>query len=220
MKILYSDKDIVVCEKEPGVLSQSDGNEKVDMLSLLSEHFGETIYPVHRLDRNTGGVMVYAKTEKAAGKLSELIQNKDAFIKEYLAVTEGIPEEKGEMRDLLYKSARDNKAYIVKKARKGVKEALSEYERISSSETEKGVLSLVKVRLYTGRFHQIRVQFASRKMPLAGDGKYGSKDNGCSVALWSHRIAFRHPFTGEKMDFTSYPGNEYPWNLFEIKKQM
>lgn len=220
MKILYSDKDIVVCEKEPGVLSQSDGNEKVDMLSLLSEHFGETIYPVHRLDRNTGGVMVYAKTEKAAGKLSELIQNKDAFIKEYLAVTEGKPEEKGEMRDLLYKSARDNKAYIVKKARKGVKEALSEYERISSSETEKGVLSLVKVRLFTGRFHQIRVQFASRKMPLAGDGKYGSKDNACSVALWSHRLAFRHPFTGEKMDFISYPGIEYPWNLFEIKKQM
>ncbi len=220
MEILYSDNDLVVCVKEPGVLSQSDGNGNGDMVSLLSNHFGTEIYPVHRLDRNTGGVMVFAKSEKAAGKLSELIQNKDAFVKEYLAITEGKPDESGEMKDLLYKSARDNKAYIVKKARKGVKEALSEYKLIECRKTEKGVLSLVNVRLYTGRFHQIRVQFASRKMPLAGDGKYGSKDNGCEVALWSHRIAFRHPFNGKEMDFISNPKNEYPWNLFEIKKQM
>ncbi len=216
MEILYSDEYMVVCVKPAGIISQGDGKGTEDMISILSEELDSEIFPVHRLDRNTGGVMVYAKTEKAAGKLSELIQNKDAFIKEYLAVIEGKTDENGQMKDLLYKSAKDNKAYIVKKMRKGVKEALSEYRLIDFRETEKGVLSLVNVRLFTGRFHQIRVQFASRKMPLAGDGKYGSKDNGCSVALWSHRLAFRHPFTGENLDFISKPKDEYPWNLFEI----
>ena len=215
MDILYSDNHLVICVKPSGVLSQGDGSNDADMVTLLSEHFNTTIYPVHRLDRNTGGIMVFAKNERAAGKLSELIQNKDCFIKEYLAVAEGKTEEKGEMNDLLYKSTKDNKAYIVKKERKGVKKALSEFWTKETVETEKGSRSLVLVRLYTGRFHQIRVQFASRKMPLAGDGKYGSKDNGCEVALWSHRIAFEHPFTGEKMDFLSKPEAAYPWNLFK-----
>lgn len=220
MEILYSDEHIVICVKPAGILSQGDEKGRENMISLLSKEFSSEIYPVHRLDRNTGGVMVYAKSAKAAAKMSSVIEDKDAFLKEYLAVIEGIPENEGELKDLLYKSVRDNKAYVVKKARKGVKEALLHYNLKETAKKDKKSLSLVLVHLFTGRFHQIRVQFASRKMPLAGDGKYGSKDNGCSVALWSHRIAFRHPFTGKEMDFISLPDNEYPWDLFDSIKPM
>lgn len=220
MEILYSDEHIVVCAKPVGILSQGDEKGSENMISLLSKELSSDIYPVHRLDRNTGGVMVYAKSAKAAAKMSAVIENKDEFLKEYLAVVEGIPENEGEVKDLLYKSARDNKAYVVKKARKGVKEAFLSYKLKETARKDERPLSLILVRLFTGRFHQIRVQFASRKMPLAGDGKYGSRDNGCELALWSHRIAFRHPFSGEKMNFISYPGNEYPWNLFDSIKPM
>ena len=220
MEILYSDEHIVVCAKPVGTLSQGDEKGSENMISLLSKELSSDIYPVHRLDRNTGGVMVYAKSAKAAAKMSAVIENKDEFLKEYLAVVEGIPENEGEFKDLLYKSARDNKAYVVKKVRKGVKEALLHYNLIETAKKDKKSLSLVLVRLFTGRFHQIRVQFASRKMPLAGDGKYGSRDNGCELALWSHRIAFRHPFAGKEMDFISLPDNEYPWDLFDSIKPM
>ncbi len=215
MEILYNDEYIVAAQKAPGILSQGDEKGSENMISLLSVQLQSTIYPIHRLDRNVGGVMVFAKTKDMAGKMSTLVSDKDSFEKEYLALVEGETDKEGTFRDLIYKSAKENKAFIVKKERKGVKEGILDYRRVSFTENNSKPLSLVKINLKTGRFHQIRVQFASRKMPLLGDGKYGSRDNKCDVALWSHRISFTHPKTGEKLSFTSLPDiNEYPWNLF------
>lgn len=216
MKILYSDEHIVVCEKDVGILSQADKKGSENMISLLKDKLSCDIYLIHRLDRNVGGVMVFAKTKASAGKMTELISDKEKFLKEYLAVAQGETEESGIYKDLIFKSTKDNKAYIVKKERKGVKEGTLDFKRLDVEETPSGPFSLVKVKLHTGRFHQIRVQFAERKTPLAGDGKYGSKDNKCDVALWSHCIGFKHPFTGENLLFTSSPDTEkYPWNLFK-----
>ncbi len=209
MEFLYSDKHMVVCIKKPGILSQGDEFNGENMVSLLKNELNEDIYPVHRLDRNVGGVMVFAKTKEAAKKLSDIISDKDKFTKEYLAVIHGEAEETETLRDLIYKSSRENKAFVVKKERKGVKEGVLEYLRVNTVKTPKGTYSLLRIRLHTGRFHQIRVQFASRKKPLVGDGKYGSKDNKCDVALWSYHIAF------DQKSFKSTPNTDvYPWNLF------
>ncbi len=215
MELLYSDKYMVICIKEPGILSQGDEKGGENMISLLKNESDGDIYPVHRLDRNVGGVMVFAKTKEAAKKLSEIISDKEKFTKEYLAIVHGETEKSGTYKDLIYKSARESKAFVVKKERKGVKEGVLEFTRINTKETPSGIYSLLKVKLHTGRFHQIRVQFASRKHPLAGDGKYGSRDNKCDVALWSYKIGFMHPETKEELKFISLPCVEsYPWDLF------
>ncbi len=171
------------------------------MVSLLSAHCNNQVYPLHRLDREVGGVMVYAKTKKAAANLSrDIAEHK--FIKEYIALIHGKPEsDSGEMRDLLFKDSRKNKSFVVKRQRKGVKEALLEYSLLETD----GDFSTVLVRLHTGRTHQIRVQFASRKMPLKGDKKYGAKDESRNIGLWSFRITFNHPVTGEKLSFSEPP---------------
>lgn len=202
MEILFEDNDILVCIKPQGIVSQSD--EKCEsMITLLQEHTGNTVYPLHRLDREVGGVMVYAKNHFAASVLSkDIAQHK--FKKEYMALVHGKPEETcGEMRDLLFKDSRKNKSYVVKRIRKGVKEALLEYYVINS----KDGLSLVKVLLHTGRTHQIRVQFASRKMSLAGDKKYGADDDFKNIGLWSYKITFNHPKTKQTLEFEKTPQN-------------
>ena len=206
--ILFENDEIVACVKPVGVPSQKDGAE--DMVSLLTRLCGKKIYPVHRLDTAVGGTMVFAKSSKAAAKLSGLIAD-GRFCKEYLAVIEGVPEEKeGRFEDLLFKDSRKNKSFVVKRERKGVRKAVLDYRVVSVS----GGRSLVRVKLGTGRSHQIRVQFASRKMPLCGDGKYGSRDNGCTVALWSENVGFETD--GESFLFKSRPDfSEYPWNLFK-----
>ncbi len=216
MKVLFEDKFIIICEKPANVLSEPGDGE--DIVSLAAAHVSKPCYLVHRLDRNTGGAIVLSKMQKATGRLSEAIQKRE-FEKEYLAVIKGVPEEpEGVFEDLLFKDSAKNKSYVVKRPRKGVKEASLDYKVLATAQhPEHGVISLVLVHLHTGRTHQVRVQFASRKMPLLGDGKYGSRDNKCDTALWSHRLAFKHPITEEWVEVKSYPPREYPWNLFQIE---
>ncbi len=204
MEILFEDGQIAVIVKPAGMASQLTprGN---DCVTALRAHTGGEIFAVHRLDTPTTGVMVYAKTKKAAAFLSKEIAE-GRFQKEYLALVHGRPEDpSGNMEDWLFKDAR-NKTYVVKRERKGVKKAILSYETLQTRADETyGTLSLVRIRLQTGRTHQIRVQFASRKMPVLGDGKYGAKDNAPFLGLACCRLTFRHPATGEEMTFTHMP---------------
>ena len=220
MKILYEDKYLLVCEKPVGVESQVSSKNKCDMPTLLSEYRrgkGEDGYigVVHRLDTATGGAMIYSKREDMTGKLSALVQSGD-YKKVYLAVVHGDPaEQSGEMRDLLYHDKMRNKSFVCDKKRRGVKEAILNYRVLGTVVADDGEKrSLVEIDLVTGRTHQIRVQFASRKMPLVGDGKYGSRDNKATCALWSYKVRFTHPVTKKTIVCESSPNGEYPWNQF------
>lgn len=220
MKILYEDKYLLVCEKPVGVESQRSSKGGEDMLTLLENYRkdkGEDAYVglVHRLDTATGGAMIYSKRADMTGKLSALVQSEE-YKKTYLAIVHGKPEESaGEMCDLLFHDKTKNKSYVCDKRRAGVKEAILNYRVLSTAPKEDGNLySLVEIELITGRTHQIRVQFASRKMPLVGDGKYGSRDNKAGMALWSHKVEFIHPQTKKQVAAESDPPESYPWNLF------
>ncbi len=224
MMVLFEDKYLIVCEKPVGVESQVSGRGKEDMITLLSRYRvekGEDTYVglVHRLDTTTGGAMIYSKREDMTGKLSALLQSGD-YKKTYFAVVHGAPEEReGELRDLIYHDKQKNKSFVVAKKRAGVKEGLARYRCLESVTLDNGeIMSLVKVELITGRTHQIRIQFASRGMPLVGDGKYGSRDNKAKCALWSHRVEFIHPVTKKEIEAWSFPIEMYPWNMFKIKK--
>lgn len=207
-EILYADAAVAVVVKPAGVLSQGDAENA--MPALLQKRLGGAIFPVHRLDQPTGGVMVYARTQDAAAKLSAQMQS-EAFGKEYLAVLDGTPEPvEGELHDLLFFDRQKGKSYAVRRKRAGVKDARLAYRVLAQAEG----LTLVRVRLYTGRTHQIRVQFSSRGWPLTGDGKYGSRNNRCAPALWSAELHFAHPVTGETLTFRSQPPEAYPWTLF------
>lgn len=191
MEILYFDKDIAVCIKPVGI----DSENKVPQ--ILTETLGGDFYTVHRLDKNVGGVMVYARSSKAAAELSQAIQSGE-MIKEYLAVVHGTPDNSGVMEDLLFKDSSKNKVFVVKRERKGVKKAKLEYDVVCQGE-----LSLVHIRLHTGRSHQIRVQFASRGFPLAGDRKYGGRDEYTAPMLFSSKITF--PYKGRSVSFEAKP---------------
>ena len=205
MNILYEDRSLILCEKPAGVLSEEGG-----MPELLRDALGtQEIYCVHRLDRETGGLMVYAKTKQAAAALSRTIAD-GGLQKEYLAVAEGETPVNGTLRDLLYRDAAKNKSYVVKRMRRGVREAELRYERLAFREG----LSLLRVRLKTGRSHQIRVQFASRGFPLVGDIKYGSKVRDADLALWSTRLSLPHPGSGEILSSELPPPESWPWTLF------
>ncbi len=216
-RILYKDDHLIIIEKPSGVLSQVDASGG-DSIPKLLEAQGLTVKPVHRLDRATGGVMAYALTDVSAAALSALVQDHAQFVKEYLAVVRGCPlEPSGEMQDLLYHDVRKNKSYVVDRKRGGVKSAKLSYEVLATAEHDGDIYSLVRVRLYTGRTHQIRVQFASRRMPLAGDSRYGGVRT-CPLALWSHRLTFPHPISGEQIDNRSLPDiHAFPWNVFDEK---
>ena len=191
MELLYSDRDIVVCIKPVGMDSEREVPE-----ALKAELSGD-IYTVHRLDKNVGGVMVYARNKKSAAELSRLIQE-GKMVKEYVALVHGTPPETGDWQDLLFKDSRKNKVFVVKRKRAGVKEARLEFKRLSEGES-----SLVRIRLHTGRSHQIRVQFASRGFPLVGDHKYGSRDKAVSPMLFSCCISL--PYNGEEKRFEAMP---------------
>ena len=191
MEILYSDENIIVCVKPVGLDSEHG------VPDLLREELGGEIFTLHRLDLNVGGVMVYARNKESAAELSAVIQNGE-MIKEYLAVVHGTPPAEGDWEDLLYKDARKNKVFVVDRMRRGVKRARLEYKRLS-----KGKTSLVRVRLHTGRSHQIRVQFASRKFPLVGDHKYGARDNETAPLLYSCKLTFL--YKGETVSYESTP---------------
>ena len=215
IKILYQDSMLAVAVKPVGVLSQADRTGEPSMTELLTAQLGKTVFPVHRLDRAVGGVMVFAMTKNAAGKLSALLGT-DTFEKEYLTVIHGkTAETSGEFFDYLFHDSRRNMTSVVSKDEKDAKDAKLSYTLLQS-DTE---FSLVKVRLHTGRTHQIRVQFSSRNLPIAGDGKYGAHDR-MGLALWSYRLAFRHPIRKKRMVFTALPDkNITPWDRFLTENQ-
>lgn len=202
MEILYEDSAITVAVKPPELISEQtpQHNGFADMLAERNPN--RYIGVVHRLDRGVGGVMVYAGTKDAAKQLSQAIQA-HRFQKEYLAMIHGEPgKHTGTLRDLLFHDRFCNKTFVVERARNGVKEAILDYEVLETREHPVfGTCSLVKIRLLTGRTHQIRVQFASRGYPLLGDGKYGAHDR-CPIALFCHQLQFPHPVSGKNMTFT------------------
>ena len=191
MEILYSDAAIAVVIKPMGLDSEQE------VPQAIRESLGGEVFPLHRLDKNVGGVMVFARTKEAAARFSRLIQE-GALIKEYVALVHGTPPEKGDWTDFLFKDSRKNKVFVVKKERKGVKQARLEFTRLTAGES-----SLVRVRLHTGRSHQIRVQFASRGFPLVGDHKYGSRDEATAPMLFSCRLSF--PYKGKEQVFDALP---------------
>lgn len=202
--LLYDSRHYVVAVKPRGVLSESaserTGNVP-DMICLLSDALHSTIFPIHRLDRETAGVMVYAKTSQAAAAFSRLAAE-NGLDKTYLAVVCGEPTPSvGEMEDLLYHDARKNKSYVVNKKRSGVKSARLSYEVLEVQKQPELPLSLVRVHLYTGRTHQIRVQFASRAWPLAGDARYGSPLKKAELGLFAEKLCFTDPFDGQSKCF-------------------
>lgn len=191
MEILYSDKAVAVCIKPVGMDSEHE------LPQTLASQLGGELFPVHRLDKNVGGVMVFARTKFAAAELSKAI-TQGTMVKEYVALVHGAPPESGDWSDLLFKDSGKNKVFVVKKLRKGVKPARLEYEVLRSGE-----VSLVHVRLHTGRSHQIRVQFSSRGYPLVGDHKYGARDEEQQPMLFSCRICFL--LNGEERCFEALP---------------
>ncbi len=214
VKILYADRSVIVAVKPAGAVCEADCKDSI--IPLIKEAANlQYVGLVHRLDQVTSGVMLFSADEKLTGKLTEAIISHDAE-KEYLAVVHGRPDPTaGEMKDLLYRDASKNKSYTVKKLRRGVREAKLDYLTADTKASEYGEISLVKIKLHTGRTHQIRVQFSSRQMPLVGDGKYGARDNVKNVALLSRSLSFTHPKTGKRMTFEADVPDSAPWNLFE-----
>lgn len=217
MKVLYEDNHIIVVEKMPNVPSQADKTGDEDMLTIIKSYLKEkynkpgNVYLglVHRLDRPVGGVMVFAKTSKAASRLSEEIRNK-TFKKTYLAIVNGKMEsESGEYVDYLWKDEKQNTSYVVKEGKKNSKLAKLNYEVIAYNEKED--VSLVKINLQTGRHHQIRVQFSSRMHALYGDSKYHGRGAGSGICLWAYKIKFVHPVKKEEMEFEDFPPKEGMW---------
>lgn len=208
MEILYQDTDIVVCIKPPRILST---DEPGGMPELLRQELGtEDVRTVHRLDRVVSGVMVLARNGAAASELSRQIRE-DVLKKEYLAVVHGVPAQEGTLTDLLYRDKARKMTMVAQEPAKGVQEAILHYQRLVTVDD----LSKLQIQLVTGRTHQIRVQFASRGMPLVGERKYAELEDDCEIALWSHKLGFYHPTTKEYMTFSQQPTADYPWSSFE-----
>ncbi len=220
INVLYEDNHLLVVEKPVNILSQGDNTNDKDMVNLLKAYLKEkynkpgNVYLglVHRLDRPVGGVMVFAKTSKAASRLSEQVRNK-TFKKTYRAVINGkMRKQSDTLKDYLYKNKKTNMVSVVSESHKDSKYAELSYETLAF----KDKMSLVQIDLKTGRPHQIRVQFASRNNPLVGDQRYGKNSKvGQQIALWSYKIEIVHPVTKEKMEFVCEPPKEYPWNVFD-----
>ena len=207
LKVIYEDNHILVVEKPPNIPSQSDKTNDIDMLTICKKYIKEkynkpgNVYLglVHRLDRPVGGIMIFAKTSKAASRLSNQVREK-IFKKKYLAVVDGKPENKtGILEDYLYKDERNNISKVVNKDKKNAKYAKLEYELIVYDEVKN--LSLLSINLYTGRHHQIRVQLSNFGHSIFGDQKYGTRGKGKQIALWAYELEIEHPITKEKMTF-------------------
>ena len=207
MEILYKDRDILVCVKPPRVLST---DEPGGLPELVRQELGDPkadVRTVHRLDRVVGGLMVLARNPAAASELSRQIRE-GTFQKEYLAVVHGGPSApEGTFRDLLGRDKARKMTFVAPEPGKGIQEAVLDYKVLAAEADRAKVL----VRLHTGRTHQIRVQFASRGMPLYGERKYSERNDPCEIALWSYRLGFAHPATGEPMEFTKEPPESDPW---------
>lgn len=207
MELIYHDEDVLVCVKPAGILST---DEPGGVPELARQALGDPkadVRTVHRLDAVVSGLMVLARNAAAASELSRQIREQ-SFGKEYLAVVHGKPEAaSGTYVDLLLRDKRERKTYVVTEGAKGVQEAILDYQMLGSN----GDLTRVAIQLRTGRTHQIRCQFSSRGLPLVGDRKYSLNEDGCNIALWSHKIAFDHPKTGKRMEFQLAPPEIYPW---------
>lgn len=221
--IIHKEKHFAICQKPTGVSSQKSSDGKKTMLELIGEELGispEAVHPVHRLDNPVGGTMVYAVTKEGARELGKLV-SENKMQKRYLAVLCGEPEDKeGILKDLLFKDSSKNKTYVVKRLRKGVKEASLEYKVLSAGNYNGKAYSLCEILLHTGRTHQIRVQFASRKLPLTGDRRYGSGKDDLPLGLWCYSLEFDNPFNqNNHLIFKTEPDyNELPWSIFKIKE--
>lgn len=210
MEFLYVDESIVVCIKPARILSTDEPGGLPELIRQSLGNPESDVRTVHRLDRVVSGVMVLARNAGAASELSRQIRE-SIFQKEYLAVLHGVPKAmNGMLTDLLYRDKARRMTMVAKEPGKGVQEAVLDYQILGSS----GDLSKAAIRLHTGRTHQIRVQFSSRGFPLVGERKYSEGEDSCELALWSHRIAFQHPQTGENMEFCQEPPQVYPWILF------
>ena len=208
MDIIYQDKDILVCVKPAGVLST---DEPGGLPELIRQELGDpnaNVRTVHRLDRTVSGLMVLARRSKAASELSRQIREGE-FGKEYMAVCHGdLQNDHGEFRDLLLRDKQERKTYIVPETGKDVQEAILEYWVLNRAEN----MTRVRIKLHTGRTHQIRAQFSGRGLPLVGDKKYGIPEDDCQIALWSCRLTFKHPYSGKPMEFQLDPPEIYPWS--------
>ena len=221
LKVIYEDNHIIVVEKPPNIPSQEDKTEDTDMLTIIKEYLKEkynkpgNVYLglVHRLDRPVGGVMIFAKTSKAASRLSNQVREK-VFKKEYLAIVDGKPEKnKGTLENYLLKNEKTNTSKIVKENTSGSKYAKLEYEVLKYNEEID--LSLLKILLHTGRHHQIRVQLAGMGHSICGDQKYGTRGRGKQISLWAYKLTIEHPITKESMTFTDIPEPIGPWVMIK-----
>ena len=209
MDIIYQDKDIIVCVKPSGVLSTDEPGGLPELIRTALGDPNANVRTVHRLDRTVSGLMVLARRSKAASELSRQIREGE-FQKEYMAVIHGKPEAKsGMLRDLLLRNKQERKTYVVTEPGKDVQEAILEYRVLNQTDN----LTRVRIQLHTGRTHQIRVQFSGRSLPLVGDRKYGLPEDDCPIALWSYRLAFKHPYSGKPMEFLLEPPEIYPWSI-------
>ena len=224
LDILYEDNHVIVVKKEPNIPSPADKTEDIDMLTIIKEYLKEkynkpgNVYLglVHRLDRPVGGVMVFAKTSKAASRLSNQVREK-IFKKKYLAVVDGKFEtSNGILEDYLYKDERNNISKVVNKDKKNSKIAKLEYEVLTYNQVKD--LSLVKINLYTGRHHQIRVQLAHAGHSIFGDQKYGTRGKGKQIALWAYELTIQHPITKQELTFKCLPESNGTWCILKELK--
>lgn len=212
MELVFADQDILVCLKPARVLSTDEPGGVPELVRQALGDPNADVRTVHRLDRVVGGLMVLARNAAAASELSRQIRDGE-FVKEYQAIIHGTPaERKGTFRDLLGRDKARRMTYVASEPGRDVREAVLEYEVLGAAEA----MSRVWIRLHTGRTHQIRVQFASRGMPLVGERKYSTLADPCEIALWSYRLAFRHPSTGDEMEFLHQPPSVYPWTAVLI----
>lgn len=221
LKVIYEDNHIIVVEKQPNIPSQADKTGDIDMLTLVKQYIKEkynkpgNVYLglIHRLDRPVGGVMIFAKTSKAASRLSDQVREK-VFKKKYLAVVDGKVEPRsGTLEDYLYKDERNNMSKVVDKNKKNAKFAKLDYELVKYNEVKD--LSLIKVNLHTGRHHQIRVQLANFGHSIFGDQKYGTRGKGKQIALWAYLLTIKHPITKEEMTFKDLPEAVGTWCILK-----
>lgn len=222
LNVLYEDNHVIVVIKPQNVPTQEDESKDVDMLSMVKGYVKEKynkpgnvyIGLVHRLDRPTGGVMVFARTSKAASRLGEQIKNGE-MLKKYLAVVEGKPrQESGKLVNYLAKNEKTNTVAVVPQLTHNAKYAELKYKTLDSNEKT----SLIDVDLITGRSHQIRVQMKYIGCPLVGDAKYGKSSANRKIALWSYYLKFEHPVTKKSMVFKVYPPlEETPWDNFKVE---
>lgn len=207
MELIFVDDDILVCVKPARVLSTDEPGGVPDLAREALGNPKADVRTVHRLDRVVSGLMVLARNAKAASELSRQIREGE-FSKEYLAVVHGTPEDSGTLRDLLGRDKARRMTYVAQDPGKGIQEAVLDYRVLARAEN----MSRVRIRLHTGRTHQIRVQFASRGYALLGERKYDTREDDCEIALWSCRLGFAHPKTGEKLEFYHDPPDQWPWS--------